>query len=84
MLPGMIGRLGMLISHLFRWLIPDPFVIAILLSVVTVVAALLCLARLMRVARDHKIAKAKKDPRKKKKQTKVVEVTALGKTDEKV
>ena len=37
MLPGMIGRLGMLISHLFRWLIPDPFVIAILLSVVTVV-----------------------------------------------
>jgi len=41
MLPGMIGRLGMLISHLFRWLIPDPFVIAILLSVVTVVAALL-------------------------------------------
>ena len=38
----------------------------------------------MQVARDHKIAKAKKDPRKKKKQTKVVEVTALGKTDEKV
>ena len=46
--------------------------------------ALLCLALLMRVARDHKIAKSKKDPRKKKKQTKVVEVTALGKTDEKV
>ena len=41
MLPGMIGRLGMLISRLFRWLIPDPFVIAILLSLVTVLAALL-------------------------------------------
>ena len=38
MLPGMIGRLGMLISRLFRWLIPDPFVIAILLSLVTVLA----------------------------------------------
>lgn len=54
------------------------------ISVGSVVAALLCLALLMRVARDHKIAKSKKDPRKKKKQTKVVEVTALGKTDEKV
>lgn len=41
MLPVMIGRFGMLISRLFRWLIPDPFVIAILLSVVTVIAALL-------------------------------------------
>ncbi|MAB81841.1 MAG: hypothetical protein CMJ24_00180 [Phycisphaerae bacterium] len=36
----MIRHLGMLISRLFRWLIPDPFVIAILLTLITVVAAL--------------------------------------------
>ena len=39
-LPDMISRIGMSISRLFRWLIPDPFVIAIILTVVTIAAAL--------------------------------------------
>ena len=36
----MIGRLGLSISRVFRKLIPDPLVIAILLTLVTIVAAL--------------------------------------------
>ena len=36
----MISRLGLHISRIFRFLIPDPFVIAILLTMVTVIAAL--------------------------------------------
>jgi short-chain fatty acids transporter len=37
----MISRLGLRISRIFRYLIPDPFVIAILLTVVTIIAALI-------------------------------------------